>query len=396
MAVDIERTAFSAKIFGIFDSDGSHKIDFAEFVLSLWQFCSLSDSDLCNFAFRCFAKKRNKRWELDNGDCQVLLNAIYGTDCVSKERRLTQQYLEHTIRRDGALTVEHWIEWTKHNARALFPIFVIQRQMRRRCLGSRFWRTQQKRRKRLFGKHSWEEIELRLEEAGIACKRRVITFDEREPLPFSDADLEVTPREVKGGDDVAQASSYLRMRPCMPIGDDTQGRARSLQNRIASCTPKYLPVRKSARKKPRNLKYRVVDIHGYEQAVATCEHSPKTSPKSPPGPTDPIKVKVKRFVQAKRTRVEAIAILNRLRKGPKLIDSKQSSTAKSSPVHAQIETVVANSQGAARYVARAIAQRKLKESPPLAPYRVLTEPSNLEKGSGMQYLGHFVPLESTT
>lgn len=396
MAVDIERTAFSAKIFGIFDSDDSHQIDFAEFVLSLWQFCSLRDSDLCNFAFRCFARKRNKRWELDRGDCQVMLNAIYGADCVSKERRLTQHYLEHMIRRNGALTIDLWIEWTKHNARALFPIFDIQRQMRRRCLGSRFWRTQQRRRKRLFGKQSWEDIELRLEQAGIACKRRVITFDEREPLPFNEADLEVTPREVREADDAAQASSYLRLRPCMPIGDDTQGRTTASRNSNALCTPKYPPVRKAVQKKSRNTKYRVVDIHGYEQAVATYEHSPKTSPESPPGPTDPIKVKVKRFVKAKRTRVEAIAILNRLRKGPRMISSQQSSTTKSSPVHAQIETMVANSQGAARYIARAIEQKKPIERLNPSPYRALTEPSDLEKGSGMQYLGHFVPLGSAT
>lgn len=41
--LDIERTAFAERIFAAFDKDDTGKIDFYEFVISLWKFCTLGD-----------------------------------------------------------------------------------------------------------------------------------------------------------------------------------------------------------------------------------------------------------------------------------------------------------------------------------------------------------------
>jgi Ca2+-binding EF-hand superfamily protein len=45
--IDVERTPFSERVFSIFDEDKSGKIDFNEFVLSLWNYCTLSRATLC-------------------------------------------------------------------------------------------------------------------------------------------------------------------------------------------------------------------------------------------------------------------------------------------------------------------------------------------------------------
>jgi hypothetical protein len=44
--IDMERTAFTVKIFSIFDDDKSGEIDFKEFVMSLWNYCTLTKSTL--------------------------------------------------------------------------------------------------------------------------------------------------------------------------------------------------------------------------------------------------------------------------------------------------------------------------------------------------------------
>lgn len=44
--VDLERTPFTERIFSIFDDDQSGKIDFGEFVLALWNYCTLSSYTL--------------------------------------------------------------------------------------------------------------------------------------------------------------------------------------------------------------------------------------------------------------------------------------------------------------------------------------------------------------
>lgn len=49
--LDVDRTKFSKRLFSIFDDDASGEIDFKEFVLSCWNYCSLCKSSLIVFAF---------------------------------------------------------------------------------------------------------------------------------------------------------------------------------------------------------------------------------------------------------------------------------------------------------------------------------------------------------
>lgn len=44
--LDLPRTAYTEKIFSIFDDDGSGAIDFREFVLSVWNYCTLTKVNL--------------------------------------------------------------------------------------------------------------------------------------------------------------------------------------------------------------------------------------------------------------------------------------------------------------------------------------------------------------
>lgn len=382
MALDVDKTPFTSKVLGIFDSDGSGQIDFVEFVLAMWNFCSLNDADICCFAFRCFAKKRDGKWYLDPVDCDTLLDAIYGPNRAGKERRMTQQYLDRNCRRSGSLTMDLWLDWTRRNARAVFPIFEIQRRMRRKCLGTRFWKKQQRRRKRIFGTQSWEEIEQRLEAAAMVRKRRVIEFEPRDPLPFDDADLEITPRDDEGEPRPAPR------RLCMPSFDHDDNDD-SPAVRIRS-NPVLLPSRKAPRS---NAKYRVVNVHGFDQTVATPESASKTPPQLvPPGPTDPVCVKAKPFVRAKRTRAEAIAVLQTLRKGPRGCLARP--TAPELQASTRLTEAVANSLPAARYISRAIELHKPQDRLKPTPSCVLSEPSDLEKSYGIRHLGHFVPAGS--
>lgn len=44
--INLPRTAFTEKIFSIFDNDQSGAIDFGEFVLSVWNYCTLTKHNL--------------------------------------------------------------------------------------------------------------------------------------------------------------------------------------------------------------------------------------------------------------------------------------------------------------------------------------------------------------
>ena len=44
--LDVERTRFTEHVFTLFDSDGSGKIDFKEFVLTVWNYCTIGPASL--------------------------------------------------------------------------------------------------------------------------------------------------------------------------------------------------------------------------------------------------------------------------------------------------------------------------------------------------------------
>ncbi len=48
--IDIERTSLSERIFYAADRDGDHRLNFFEFVVSLWKFCVLGDGSLSEYA----------------------------------------------------------------------------------------------------------------------------------------------------------------------------------------------------------------------------------------------------------------------------------------------------------------------------------------------------------
>lgn len=44
--LDIERTRFTEQVFTVFDSDGSGKVDFREFVMAVWNYCTIGPASL--------------------------------------------------------------------------------------------------------------------------------------------------------------------------------------------------------------------------------------------------------------------------------------------------------------------------------------------------------------
>ena len=52
--LDLPVTDYTQKVFSIFDEDGSGEVDFKEFVMTLWNYCTLTSSTLGNYFFLLF------------------------------------------------------------------------------------------------------------------------------------------------------------------------------------------------------------------------------------------------------------------------------------------------------------------------------------------------------
>jgi Ca2+-binding EF-hand superfamily protein len=76
--LDITRTPFAYKVFLLMDEDSSGGVTFREFVLSIWNFCTLSNSSLERFAFDLYDKDGSA--ELTVEEIHQMLQDVYGTE----------------------------------------------------------------------------------------------------------------------------------------------------------------------------------------------------------------------------------------------------------------------------------------------------------------------------
>lgn len=62
----------------MFDDDGSGEIDFREFVVAMWQYCTSDKAGLTQFAFHLYDLDDSKT--LDEDDIYELVKEVYGAD----------------------------------------------------------------------------------------------------------------------------------------------------------------------------------------------------------------------------------------------------------------------------------------------------------------------------
>jgi Ca2+-binding EF-hand superfamily protein len=75
--LDIERTRFTEQIFAVFDNDGSGKVDFREFVMSLWNYCTIGQAALEIFTFDMY--DADSSGVLSPAEVSRMLTDVYGS-----------------------------------------------------------------------------------------------------------------------------------------------------------------------------------------------------------------------------------------------------------------------------------------------------------------------------
>ena len=97
--------------------------------------------------------------ELRLADVKLLINATFGKNASLKARDSVNSELATLLDETGAIDESNWVRWAQLHGRSLFPIFCVQRAIRLRCLGEKFWNRQTKRRRERFGSETWLQIE---------------------------------------------------------------------------------------------------------------------------------------------------------------------------------------------------------------------------------------------
>ena len=143
--LDLEKTRFTKRIFSIFDEDGSGLINFREFVLSLWNYCTLTKASLMMFAFDLYDKDQSG--SIAGEEVIDMLHDLYGKEFKQNpQARLVERELEMLHRKDGAVSIEDFTVFARNHPALLFHAFRMQESIQDFVLGRTFWEYYSERR----------------------------------------------------------------------------------------------------------------------------------------------------------------------------------------------------------------------------------------------------------
>jgi len=135
--LDIDRTAFTERIFSAFDKDHTGRIDFYEFVVSLWKFCTLGDGSLNVFTFDLYDSDADGK--LSNDQVHKMFRELFGAKAMDSEvvKAGMAELLKEATK--DSLSIEVFIPYCKYHQALLAPVFTIQDKLRRATLSGLTW-----------------------------------------------------------------------------------------------------------------------------------------------------------------------------------------------------------------------------------------------------------------
>ena len=136
--LDLDKTRFTKRIFSLFDEDKSGRIDFKEFVLSLWNYCTLTKASLVLFAFDLYDKDASGN--ITNNEVLDMLSDLYGPRFRSNpQARLIAAELDALEALDGDISIEDFREFSRTHPALLFLAYQMQESIQKNVLGKNFW-----------------------------------------------------------------------------------------------------------------------------------------------------------------------------------------------------------------------------------------------------------------
>merc|ERR1711991_129040 len=141
---NLNRSPFADRIFQVMDGDGSKELDFLEFVVSLWNFCSLNRGGLILFAFTLYDSDDSGELEMD--ELEKLLKDVYGVNGLKENPRVLSLVRQIDKSGDGSVQIHEFIYACKRYQLILKPAFSVQASLQYQTFGEKWWQNMAKKR----------------------------------------------------------------------------------------------------------------------------------------------------------------------------------------------------------------------------------------------------------
>uniref|UniRef100_A0A7S2CHR9 Calmodulin n=1 Tax=Octactis speculum TaxID=3111310 RepID=A0A7S2CHR9_9STRA len=144
-------TKFSERIFGILDADASGALNFSEFAVGVWNYCTYDVRLITKLAFDIF--DIDQQGKLDLAECDALLRMVYDVPHLDNiegppSGKEIMELID--VNGDGEVTIDEFSDLMETHLYILQPALDLQRALRQRLLGVKFWDGLTELRRQLF------------------------------------------------------------------------------------------------------------------------------------------------------------------------------------------------------------------------------------------------------
>ena len=156
---DIELTPFSRRVFGIMDEDGNGEMDFREFVVATWNYCSFEKAGLTHFTYDLYDVDRSGSMSVD--ECKSMFVEVYGDSFMQANKGLklfdTIERLAMEGKSIDVITLPQFTKLINTHVNVLIPAFQMQSAIQGRVLGRKFWSRIMSKRTRNMDAAEWKK-----------------------------------------------------------------------------------------------------------------------------------------------------------------------------------------------------------------------------------------------
>eukprot|EP00924_Labyrinthula_sp_SR-Ha-C_P003328 snap_masked-scaffold_15-processed-gene-6.2-mRNA-1 protein AED:0.33 eAED:0.33 QI:0/0/0/0.25/1/1/4/0/318 len=139
---DLDWSTFGKNIFAAMDASGDNQVEFVEFFVGLWNYCTLGKESLAKFAFDLF--DFDGSGSIDAKEFKELIAMIHGKKKIDGQAEKLLKVFDRD--NSGTVTFQEFLENVKKTPSLLMEAFTLQRNMREKCMGISYWNKASKKR----------------------------------------------------------------------------------------------------------------------------------------------------------------------------------------------------------------------------------------------------------
>lgn len=124
---------FERRLLSIFDEDSTGYINYADFIVSIWNFCSIDKEHISDFLFNIYDTNYNDI--LSKEEIIILIKEICGRDANKQLKKIT------TLTETDAYTIKEFKSLMREHSDIFAPIVKLQESIKQKTRGDSYWKT---------------------------------------------------------------------------------------------------------------------------------------------------------------------------------------------------------------------------------------------------------------